>query len=77
MAYTPPVVFTTATPVTANDLNNNNDALRKYINRDVIQGDLSADTFGTTDILKGEYSNVVQDHQFTTGEIYKIGRAHV
>jgi hypothetical protein len=70
MSYTPPVVFTTATPVTADDLNNNNDALRKYINRNVVQADLSGDAFGTTDILKGEYSNVVQDHQFTTGDIY-------
>lgn len=70
MPYVPPIVFTTATPVTADDLNNNNDALRKYINRSVVPADLSGDTFGTTDILKGEFSNVVQDHQFTTGEIY-------
>lgn len=70
MAYTPPVIFTTATPVTATDLNANNDALRKYINKDVIQADLSADAFGTTDFLKGEFANVVPDHQFTTGDIY-------
>jgi len=70
MAYTPPVVFTTGTPVTATDLNTNNDALRKYINKDVIQGDLATDTFGTTEFIKGEFANVVPDHQFTTGDIY-------
>lgn len=70
MAYVPPVVFTTNTPVTADDLNTNNDALRKYINKDVVQSDLAADTFGTTEIVKGEFANVVPDHQFTTGDIY-------
>ena len=70
MSYTPPVVFTTATPVLADDLNANNDAFRKYINKNVIQADLAADTFDTPDIIKGEYYNVVQDHQFTTGDIY-------
>lgn len=70
MPYTPPVTFVNGTPVTANDLNANNDALRKYINKDVVQADLAADTFGTTDIIKGEFANVVPDHQFTTGDIY-------
>lgn len=37
MSYVPPVVFTTATPVLADDLNANNDAFRKYINKNVIQ----------------------------------------
>lgn len=70
MAYTPPVVFVTGTPVTSTDLNANNDALRKYINKDVIPADLGVDTFGTTEIIKGEFANVVPDHQFTTGDIY-------
>lgn len=70
MPYTPPVTFVNGTPVTATDLNANNDALRKYINKDVVQSDLAADTFGTTEIVKGEFANVVPDHQFTTGDIY-------
>ena len=62
--------FVNATPVTAPELNTNMDGLRKYINKDIVAADLAADTFATTDILKGEYYNVVPDHQFTTGDMY-------
>jgi hypothetical protein len=65
-----PTAFTNATPVTAPALNTNNDALRKYINKDIVPADFAADTFTTSDILKGEYYNVVPDHQFTTGDMY-------
>lgn len=70
MSYTPPVTFVAGNPVTDADINTNNDALRKYINRDVVVGDLATDSFGTTEIVKGEYYNVVPDHQFTTGDLY-------
>lgn len=69
MAFVP-TAFTNATPVTAPALNSNNDALRKYINKDIVPADFAADTFTTSDILKGEYYNVVPDHQFTTGDMY-------
>tara|TARA_R110000868_G_scaffold141210_3_gene357501 strand:+ start:2360 stop:3226 length:867 start_codon:yes stop_codon:yes gene_type:complete len=65
-----PTPFTAVTPVTASELNANNDAFRKYINKDIIPADYAADTFVTSDILKGEYYNVVPDHQFTTGDMY-------
>lgn len=70
MSYTPPNVFVSGDPVLADDINENNDAFRKYINRDIVATDIIADTFDTPDILKGEYYNVVTDHQFTTGDLY-------
>jgi hypothetical protein len=69
MAFTP-TPFVAGTPVTDTALNANNDALRKYINKEIIPADYAADTFVTSDILKGEYYNVVPDHQFTTGDMY-------
>ena len=69
MAFVP-TPFVAATPVTAPEINANNDALRKYINKDIVPADYAADTFVTSDILKGEYYNVVPDHQFTTGDMY-------
>lgn len=70
MPYTVPVTFVNGDPLLADDLNANNDALRKYINRDIIPADFGTDVFGTTEIVKGEYANVVQDHQFQTGDMY-------
>lgn len=69
MPFTP-TPFVAATPVTAVDLNANNDAFRKYINKDIVPADYIADTFTTPDFLKGEFANVVPDHQFTTGDMY-------
>ena len=54
MPYSPPIAFTGGTPVLADDLNTNNDTLRKYINKGVVDIDLASDVFGTTEIVKGE-----------------------
>lgn len=70
MSFSPPITFVTGTPITASDVNANNDAARKYINKGVILADLASDKFDTTEIVKGEYANVVADHQFTTGDVY-------
>lgn len=70
MPYTQPVSFTANTAINAADLNADNDAARKYINKDVNVADLATDKFDTTEVVKGEYYNVVPDHQFTTGDVY-------
>jgi hypothetical protein len=69
MSYTPPNVFVTATPVQAVQLQANFDALRRYINRGIVTADIADQSVDTTDIVRGEYANVVRDHQFTTGDI--------
>jgi hypothetical protein len=72
MAYTPPNVFVNATAVSATSLQANYDALRRYINRDIIQADIAADSVTTTDLVRGEYANVTRDHQFMTGDVYTL-----
>lgn len=69
MAYTPPNVFVAGGPVDATALQANTDALRKYINKDIIQADIAPVSVTTTDVVRGEYANVVRDHQFTTGDV--------
>jgi hypothetical protein len=69
MAYTPPNVFVTATQVSATALQANTEALRKYINRSIIKADVLPASVTTTDIVRGEYANVVRDHQFTSGDV--------
>jgi hypothetical protein len=69
MPFVTPVVFTAATAVSATSLQTNHTALRKYINHGIIQADILPVSVTTTDIVRGEYANVVRDHQFTTGDI--------
>jgi len=69
MAYTPPNVFVAATNVSATALQGNTDALRKYINRNIIKADVLPASVTTTDVIRGEYANVVRDHQFTSGDV--------
>lgn len=69
MSYTPPNVFIATTQVSATDLQANTEALRKYINRNIIKADVLPASVTTTDIVRGEYANVVRDHQFTSGDV--------
>lgn len=69
MAYTPTNVFTGGTPVRANQLQQNTDGLRRYINREIVQADIDDNSVTTTDIVRGEYVQVVSDHLFTTGDM--------
>jgi hypothetical protein len=70
MAYTPPNVFVAGTAVDATALQGNTTALRKYINSGIVQADIKQPSVDTTDIVRGEYANVVRDHQFTTGDVF-------
>jgi hypothetical protein len=70
MAYVVPNVFVTATPVAAAPLQANNDALRLYINTGIAQADIADNSVTTADIVRGEFYGVVNDHQFTSGDVY-------
>jgi len=72
MSYTPPNVVVAATPVSATALQANYDALRRYINRDIVAADIAVDSVTTTDLVRGEYSGVVTDHQFMTGDLLTL-----
>lgn len=69
MAYTPPNVFVAGAAVDATALQANTDALRRHINRGIVAADVLPASVNTTDIVRGEYANVVRDHQFTTGDV--------
>jgi hypothetical protein len=69
MSYTPPNIFVAGTPVDSAQLQGNFDALRRYINRGIISADIADQSVDTTDIVRGEYANVVRDHQFMTGDV--------
>lgn len=70
MPYTPPIVFANGTGVFAEDLQTTFDSLRDYLNAGIIQNDISGSSVGTNEIVRGEYYNVVRDHQFTSGDVY-------
>jgi hypothetical protein len=70
MSFTPPYTFVSGNPVQASELQETQEALRKYINKDVLQSDLLGECVDYVEIARGEYYEVVRDHQFTTGDIY-------
>jgi len=70
MAYVVPNVFVTGTPVAGADLQANNDALRLYLNTGISQPDIADNSVTTTDVVRGEFYGVVNDHQFTSGDLY-------
>lgn len=70
MPYVAPNAFTTGTPIVGADLQDNNDALREYINTGIAQTDIADNSVTSTDIVRGEFYGVVNDHQFTSGDLY-------
>jgi len=49
------------------DVNTNNEALRKYLNKDIVSADIADGSVGSPEIVKGEPQFVTSDHQFTCG----------
>lgn len=70
MPYNPPNVFVAGTQMAAATLNENNTALREYINIGIVGADIPDESVTTIDITRGEFVGVVPDHQFTTGDMY-------
>ena len=70
MAFIPPVIFVDGTHLQANSLKSNFDAARKYLNVDIVEGDLALASFGFADLQEGEGVRVTPDFIFMTGDIY-------
>jgi hypothetical protein len=70
MPFVVPVNFVSGDPILASDLNTNNRALRKYLNQEIAPQDLADSSVDSPEIVRGEYFQVVPDHQFTSGNIY-------
>jgi len=69
MSYTPPNTFNFGFDLEAADLQENSQALRDYINNDIIEGDIDTDTFSTYDIQEGEAVAINNDYIFKTGDV--------
>lgn len=70
MPATIPNSFTTGTDIDALKLQANQEAVRKYINRDIVLADLENECVDYQEIVKGEYRPASRDHQFTFGDLY-------
>lgn len=54
----------------AADVDENNTALRTYLNVGIVQADIPTNSVGTIDIVRGEFYGILPDHQFTSGDMY-------
>jgi len=70
MPVTIPNSFTTATDISALDLQENQEAVRKYINKEIAYADLEDECVDYPEIVKGEFRPASRDHQFTFGDLY-------
>ena len=70
MAFTTPNIFTATTVMEAAKVDQNNAALRTYLNVGIIAADIPSNIVNTIDLVRGEFVGVVADHQFTTGDMY-------
>jgi len=70
MPYAPPVVFVTATALDADSVQSNNDALKVYIDGNVVAGDVStAAWIRAPHIMRGTFIPLWNLHEFTTGVV--------
>ena len=68
MPYVKPNTFVNGTSLNSSDINGNDQALRKYINGEVVQADLASDAFDTQEIQLGEYQPITNEYTFATGQ---------
>ena len=67
MPYTKPNTFSNGSTLNASDINGNDQALKTYINQEIVQADLPEDTFDTAEIQLGEYQPITNEYTFATG----------
>lgn len=70
MPFTPPNTFTTSQVLQGNQVAQNEEAARKYINVDIVEADLQDSVFGDSDLQEGEAFQVTLDNIFMTGDQY-------
>lgn len=70
MAYTPPNAFVNGTALDASDVQQNNDAMKSYIDGNIVVGDVSTATWvRAPHIMRGTYIPLQNLHEFTTGVV--------
>lgn len=69
MAYSKPNTFATGDLLDATKVEENNEALRKYLNAQIVSGDVSADTLAPEHLMKGTYNALQNQYQMISGLI--------
>lgn len=67
MSYTTPNTFVTGNPIDASLVDGNNEGLRKYLNSQILSGDVDADTFSPEHLMKGTYNAMQNQYQMISG----------
>jgi hypothetical protein len=67
MAYSKPNNFVDNNELTADDINGNDEELKKYINQEVLIGDLGPLKFSTEEFKLGEYQPITNNYDFVSG----------
>lgn len=70
MPYTRTNAYVAGDPVEADDIRQNHEQLRAYLNRRIIDDDIASDSVDWTQILSGEFLPITGDCRFTTGNLY-------
>ena len=70
MSFTPPNVFSADTTIEAQELLQNTEAARFYVNNGIVQADIADHSIGFLKIAPGEYRPVDQSYVFVTGDVH-------
>ena len=72
MAYVKQHTITNGQPAQAVQVTENFEDVKRYIDRGIIQADLSNASVDAPEIVRGEINAYTRDHQFTCGDGYGI-----
>lgn len=67
MSYVKPNTFVSGNPINADQVDENNQALRKYLNNQIVTADIDTETFGPEHLVKGTYNPLQNQYQMISG----------
>lgn len=69
MSYSKPNTFVSGVEIDAEEVEENNEALRKYLNAQVLSSDIAADELAPEHLMKGTYNPLQNQYQMISGLI--------
>lgn len=70
MSYTPPITWAVnGVVLNATDVKANEEAMKKYVNQDILPSDILAGSLDYDNFQRGEYDPISTNHQFTCGDV--------
>lgn len=67
MAYVKTNTFVDGSTLDADDVNDNDEGLKLYLNQTIVVGDYSTQAFGTEEIQLGDYQPITNEYRFVSG----------